>query len=49
MSKILTALDLFSGCGGLSQGLKDAGFKVLGAIEIDSKASETFNLNHPEV
>jgi len=44
-----TAIDLFSGCGGLSQGLKDAGFKILGAIEIDRKAIETFSLNHPEV
>jgi DNA (cytosine-5)-methyltransferase 1 len=47
--KGFTALDLFSGCGGLSLGLKRAGFKVLGAIEIDGLAAETYSANHPEV
>lgn len=39
-------LDLFSGCGGLSMGFENAGFKVLGAYDNWSCAVDTYNLNH---
>lgn len=40
------ALDLFSGCGGLSLGLRRAGFDVLAAIDNDALAVSTYRKNH---
>lgn len=42
----LKAVDLFSGCGGLSLGLRRAGFSVVGAVDADSLASSTYRMNH---
>lgn len=47
MSK-LTAIDLFSGCGGLSLGLQYAGFQVVAAVENEDLACDTYELNHPQ-
>jgi DNA (cytosine-5)-methyltransferase 1 len=44
--KKLTAIDLFSGSGGLTLGLKHAGFRVIGAVDCDSLAAETYRANH---
>lgn len=44
-----SVVDLFSGLGGLSAGLNDAGFKVVVASEVDGDAIATYRANHPQV
>ena len=43
MKKIkIKAIDVFSGGGGVSIGLTQAGFKVVTAVEIDKTAADTY-------
>lgn len=44
----LTAVDLFCGVGGLSQGFGEAGFKILFANDYEEYSSKTYKHNHPE-
>lgn len=43
------AIDLFCGCGGITQGLKNAGFTVLAGVEFSAAPASVYRLNHPEV
>lgn len=45
----LTGLDLYAGAGGATQGLKDAGIRVVAGVENDPSAAASYELNHSEV
>jgi DNA (cytosine-5)-methyltransferase 1 len=42
-----SAIDLFSGAGGLAEGLESAGVKVAAAVELHPQPALTHALNHP--
>lgn len=44
-----TAIDLFCGAGGLTLGLKQAGFNVLAGVELEAIPAQTYEANHKEV
>ena len=43
-----TAIDLFCGCGGISEGLRRSGFNVLAGIDSEKKYISTFDNNFPK-
>lgn len=47
-NRSLTAIDLFCGAGGLSEGFRQAGFQVLAGQDFDVQAGRTFSATHPE-
>ena len=43
--KKYNVLDLFCGCGGLSKGFEMAGFNIIGGVDFNKEAIDTFNKN----
>ena len=48
-SNKMIAIDLFCGAGGLTVGLKKAGFKVVAGVEFNSVAATSYRMNHKRV
>lgn len=48
MERDFTAIDLFCGAGGLSEGLRQAGFHVLAGNDFDDVAGATYTRTHKE-
>jgi DNA (cytosine-5)-methyltransferase 1 len=48
IARSLRAVDLFAGAGGLSLGLRWAGFEVVAANDFDPDSCATYAFNHPE-
>lgn len=48
-SDALTTIDLFSGCGGLTLGFRQAGIRSILASDIDENCEKTFRRNFPDV
>jgi len=46
--KTLNVLDLFCGCGGLSEGFRLAGYHIIGGVDFNSSAIDTYRKNFPE-
>lgn len=45
----MVAVDLFCGAGGLTVGLKQAGFNVVAGVEVNGEVGKTYTKNNPEV
>lgn len=43
-----TVIDFFSGCGGTSAGLRDAGMRIAAAVDFDPAAAATYRANFPD-
>ncbi len=44
----LTAIDLFCGAGGLSEGFRQAGYTIVAGNDVDAAAGKTYEATHPD-
>lgn len=43
----MNIIDLFCGCGGLSEGFEEAGFNIISANDVDKNMIKSYKINHP--
>lgn len=48
MKKKIKVFDFFSGCGGTSKGLKEAGCEIFFGLDYDYDSGQTFQANNPD-
>ena len=48
MKKDINVLDLFCGCGGISEGFRLAGFNIVGGIDFNDESIKTYQRNFPK-
>ena len=48
MPPLYRSVDLFAGCGGLTRGLEESGFRCLAFNEINKDAADSFAVNFPD-
>lgn len=46
-AETINTVDLFAGCGGLSLGFSEAGFRIRKAVEFDPEIAKTYIMNNP--
>jgi DNA (cytosine-5)-methyltransferase 1 len=48
MKEKINVIDLFCGCGGISEGFRLAGFNIIGGLDFNEESVKTYQKNFPK-